>query len=295
MTDKQNSPTRARLSISAATTYEASFDEDLVAYADAEVGGIGIWEYKLGKGDDAAIDALAKSSLTATVCVPLVPGLYPDRLFPEPTTPQDRRRAMVEGIKRLAQFEPQACLFLANIHEGVDPREARPVVIDGLKAAAETAGELGISLALEPLRAELGTLAVTPSDGVELIEEADVSNVGLLLDTWHFWDLPNIEEELVRHVSKVLAVQINGRAPNPRSWCDRLLPGEGVIKLAETVALLERIGYDGWYDVEIFSDNGQFGDMWPDSLWALGAGDLAARTAKGFRRAWEVAMESNAN
>lgn len=294
MSETQSSPTRTRLSISAATTYDASFDEDLVAYAKADVGGIGIWEYKLGADDHAAVDALANSSLTATVCVPLVPGLYPDRLFPEPTTPQDRRRAMVESIRRLARFEPTACLFLANIHEGVDPREARPVIIDGLKAAAETAGELGISLALEPLRPELGTLAVTPSDGVELIEEAGMSNVGLLLDTWHFWDVPDIEEDLVRHVDKVLAVQINGRPPTPRSWCDRSVPGEGVIQLADVIAVLEGAGYRGWYDVEVFSDNGQFGDVWPDSLWALDADVLADRVAKGFLRAWNEAMEPSA-
>lgn len=290
MSGAQSNVPRARLSISAATTYEASFDEDLVAYAHAGVGGIGIWEYKLGTNDAAALEVFANSSLSATVCVPRVPGLYPDPLFPHPTRPRDRLRSMVEGIERLARFEPNACLFLANIAEGVDPRDARPVVIEGLRAAAETAGELGISLALEPLRAELGTLAVTPSDAVELIEEAGVSNVGLLLDTWHFWDLPDIEEDLARHVDKVVAIQINGRAPKPRSWCDRLVPGEGVIRLAETISLLERMGYRGWYDAEVFSDNGQFGDAWPDSLWALDPEELASRVAGGFRQAWDVAM-----
>lgn len=286
----QESRVHPRLSISAATTYESSFAEDIVAYRAAGSAGIGIWEYKLeGIDEGEARDLLMQSGLDATVCVPRVPSLYPDELFPRPLSPKERRAEMARCIRRLASYEPAACLFLANYGPDVDPREARRVVIEGLRAASEAAGEAGVMLALEPLRSELHTLAVYPSEGLELIDEAGVTNVTLLLDTWHFWDLPGIEEELADTADRVAAVQINGRASEPRSWCDRLLPGEGVIELAKFIAILEDAGYRSWYDVEIFSDNGQYGNKWPDSLWALSSVELASRSANAFRRTWEAA------
>ena len=43
------------------------------------------------------------------------------------------------------------------------------------------------------------------------------------------------------------------------------------------------MGWDGFYDLEIFSDNGAFGIAYPDSLWDLDAAELAAG-AGGFHR-----------
>ena len=54
-------------SISETTTYPATFEEDLAAYKAAGVDGVGIWEFKLPKGQDArSIDALHASGLPAT-------------------------------------------------------------------------------------------------------------------------------------------------------------------------------------------------------------------------------------
>ena len=44
--------------------------------------------------------------------------------------------------------------------------------------------------------------------------------------------------------------------------------------------------WDGFYDVEIFSDNGAFGAVYPDSLWDLQATDLAARARERFMKCW---------
>ena len=47
-------------------------------------------------------------------------------------------------------------------------------------------------------------------------------------------------------------------------------------------------GAEGWYDVEIFSDNGMFGDAFDDSLWDVEAGELARRAVESLERAWEA-------
>ena len=73
-----------------------------------------------------------------------------------------------------------------------------------------------------------------------------------------------------------------------RSWADRALPGEGVADLPTILGALDRAGWDGFYDVEIFSDNGLFGNAWPDSLWDVAPTDLAVRARGSFERVWQA-------
>jgi sugar phosphate isomerase/epimerase len=67
-----------------------------------------------------------------------------------------------------------------------------------------------------------------------------------------------------------------------------VLPGQGAADLPTLLAALEAAGWDGFYDVEIFSDNGVFGDAWPDSLWDVPADELARRAKESFERAWDA-------
>ena len=52
-------------------------------------------------------------------------------------------------------------------------------------------------------------------------------------------------------------------------------PGDGVADLPALLGALDRAGWDGYYDLEIFSDNGTFGNAWPDSLWDVPTEELA--------------------
>ena len=54
-----------------------------------------------------------------------------------------------------------------------------------------------------------------------------------------------------------------------RGGADQALPEEGVMDLPALLGALEAGGFDGWHDLEIYSDDGTFGDDYPDSLWKL--------------------------
>ena len=58
---------RPRFSISQVSTLAASFDDDLRAYTEAGVDGIGIWEIKLGEG---SLDEFRASGLGSATAVP---------------------------------------------------------------------------------------------------------------------------------------------------------------------------------------------------------------------------------
>jgi sugar phosphate isomerase/epimerase len=275
-----------RLSISEPTTHPASFEEDVEAYSGAGLEGIGIWEYKLPKGDDRRLrDLLVTSNLKVSVCVPEVPSVIPEPFFSKPQEPTARRKELCSAIRRLAVFDPVSIMVLTG-PPGEDPAHTRRIVVEGLRAAADVAGEIGVTLGLEPYRRDAGSIITTLSETLELIEEIGATNVGIIYDTWHFWDLPGVLDDLRKHVDRLVCIQVNDWR-EPRGWADRLLPGDGIIDLPSIFNTLDQAGYAGWYDVEIFSDNGVFGNTYPDSLWNVEAGELAKRSVRSFRSAWD--------
>ena len=78
------------------------------------------------------------------------------------------------------------------------------------------------------------------------------------------------------------------RSPT-RSWADRALPGDGIADVGRILRLLDDAGYDGLYDVEVFSDDGTFGTAHPDSLWAQPCEDVIERVRASFERTWAEA------
>ena len=89
-----------------------------------------------------------------------------------------------------------------------------------------------------------------------------------------------------RYADRIVGVQVNDWREPTRGWCDRALPGEGRAGVPGILAALLECGYRGWYDLEIFSDDGTFGDAYPDSLWAEDAADVARRGHDAFRQLW---------
>jgi sugar phosphate isomerase/epimerase len=275
------------VSISEPTTHPASYEQDLAAYSAAGLDGIGIWEYKLPDGDDARLrDELAKSNLKASTCVPRCPSIIPEHFFPEPRDPLSRRKALCAAIRRFAPFKPDSIMILTG-PPGDDPATARRHVVEGLRAAADVAGEIGIPLGLEPYRRGNGSMITTLPETIEMIEDIGASNIKIIYDVWHFWDLPDVLNLLRVHVDKLTCIQVNDWRDPVRGWADRRLPGEGKIDLPTIFGTLDSAGFKGWYDIEVFSDNGSFGNAYPDSIWDVEVGEVARRAIKGFRTAWD--------
>jgi sugar phosphate isomerase/epimerase len=274
-------------SISETTTYPATLEEDLAAYKAAGVDGIGIWEFKLPKGEDArSIEAVRVSGLQATICVPDVPCIMPDSYFREPRDPIARRKELCASIRRFAAFKPVGVMILSGA-PGDNPVADRRTVVEGMKAAADTAGEVGLELGFEAIRKDAGSMISTLPETLGIIEDIGAPNIRVIFDAWHFWDLPGIVNDLRKYADRFLCIQINDRRQPPRSWADRLLPGDGELDLPGFFGALDAGGFRGWYDLEVFSDDGRWGAAYPDSLYKLKPVDVAKRSVAGFRKAWD--------
>jgi sugar phosphate isomerase/epimerase len=276
-----------RFSVSEFSTPNHSYDEDLAAFAAGGAEGIGIAEAKLPPADDmGSLRKLRESGLKATICLPATLSILPIGMTPEPVDVEARVEALVTSIRRLSPFDPEVILILTGIPGDRDEAAARAVVVKSLRRLGEAARAASVRIAVEPIHrsaaAEFSLVADLPS--VEaLLDEVGDDSIGIIFDTWHLWDTPDVLGQARRLAPRFPAVHINDWRDPTRHWDDRALPGEGVMDLPAILGALEAGGFDGWYDMEIFS-----GEEYEDSLLRLPPEELVSRGREGFLRAWEA-------
>ena len=281
---------RPRFSISQITTLASTFAADVRAYAAAGVDGIGVWEIKLSDGSDVeALEQLEASGLGSAAAIPVVPSILPLPLMEGPEEPQHRIEAICASLHRLAPFKPSGVVCLTG------PGDDRDTVVEGLRTIGDEAARAGLRVGLEPVNrigGEDWTMISSLAEAVELLEDADRPALGIQFDTWHLWNTPDVAADIERYADLFVGVHVADWSGATRGWCDRVLPGDGVADLPKILGALERAGWDGFYDLEIFSDDGTFGNEWPDSLWRVPEDELIRRGMETFERAWEERIQT---
>jgi sugar phosphate isomerase/epimerase len=223
--------------------------------------------------------------------VPVIPSILPLSFMEGPDDPQQRVEAICGSLHRLARFQPSGVVCLTGPVGDLDEDRAREVVVHGLASIAAEAERAGVRVGLEPINRDVGeppTIIGSIPEAVELIDEVGHPALGIQFDTWNLWSTESLFEDIERECRRFVGVHVADFREPTRSWADRVLPGDGVAPLATILSALDRAGWDGFYDLEIFSDNGTFGDAWPDSLWNVPADELARRGKKAFTRVWEA-------
>ena len=284
-----------RVSVSQITTVRSSFADDVRLYAAAGLDGIGVWELKLGEdGDARALEALAASGLASASAVPNVPSILPLPLLGGPDDPAERVEALCASLERLAPFRPGGIICLTGTGEGRDPDDARRVVVDGLRTIAREADRLGLTIALEPYQRHGGgpwTIASSIPEAISLIDDAgNPPALGIQFDVWHLWNTPTLYDDIAAEVHRFAGVHVCDYRDPTRGWADRALPGDGAADVPAILRALDAAGWDGLYDIEIFSDDGTFGNAYPDSVWAAPAEETLARARAAFERCWSMTL-----
>ncbi|HEY5694929.1 MAG TPA: sugar phosphate isomerase/epimerase [Gaiellaceae bacterium] len=268
-----------RFSISQVSTLAASFADDLKAYAAAGVDGIGIWELKL---DDTSLEEFRASGLGSATAVPAVPSVHPLPLLPGPDTVRERVDALLRSLEVLAAYEPAAIVCFTGPGD-------RETAVRGVREVAREAERLGLRLVVEPFQLEgieKWSILNTLGDAAAFVDEVGSDRVGIQFDVWHLWNSADVLDEISECAHLIGGVHVNDWRDPTRGWADRVLPGDGAADLPAILGALDEAGWDGFYDLEIFSDNGAFGSAYPDSLWDLDAAELARRGRDAFFNCW---------
>ena len=191
--------------------------------------------------------------------------LLPSLVIPGPNEPEARSESICASVARFAELEPGCVLFLTG------PGEGSEIVREEIRRVGEVGARHSVRVALEPIHPSHGSsrsFVHTVDHALELIGDADV---GILFDTSHLQE--------VSHLERIFGVHVADRREPTRSEFDRLLPGDGS---RAAVRGHEAAGWDGWYDVELISDDRTFGYAFEDSLWTLPADGLARRSVESL-------------
>ncbi|KAB1659655.1 sugar phosphate isomerase/epimerase [Pseudoclavibacter chungangensis] len=137
--------------------------------------------------------------------------------------------------------------------------EAIDVLAGNVREAAAIAADRGLDLYLEPLAwSNVNRCA----QALEIVERAGRPNVGIALDTWHFWtvgdtldEVAALPRELIKAVHLSDGFDLDRANDVPQQDVHRnVVIGGGAIPLQEWVDVIKTTGYDGWWVSEMFSD-----------------------------------------
>ena len=124
-----------------------------------------------------------------------------------------------------------------------------------LNELCDIAAEHGLSLAFEFL-GQADCSVPTLDLAAEIVRAADRKNLGLVIDSFHFYAGGSTFEMIETLDPELIQIfHINDAEDLPRGQLEdhhRLLPGQGILPLREMVAAFRRIGYDKVASVEIF-------------------------------------------
>ncbi len=238
--------------INQVTTLGAAFDAECAAYHDAGFRHVELWFPKLKQLGLApqAVTARLKDSALAPVSACAAGNLL-WRGAPGPV----ERRGELEAQFALAEALGVPRFVIFDYVDATPKRDDYAVAAERLVLLAELAAKHHVRIALEFI-ARSRLLGSLPS-ALQVIRKAAQPNVGLCLDTFHFYagvskleDLDHLRPGEVEHVH---FHDVPRSVPRELLVdADRLPPGTGVIPLTKVVEALRRIGYARALSVELF-------------------------------------------
>ncbi|MBD0373476.1 MAG: sugar phosphate isomerase/epimerase [Pyrinomonadaceae bacterium] len=245
-----------KLALNGATTMKADLETDILAASRAGFDYLEIWASKLRRFLESKTTAQLKELFDEHNLKPYSINSIEHITF----------RSVEAHAKLLSECEELCrialdvgCPYIVVVPGLLPEDKSREDVIE---ESARVLNELGgiaesfnVSLAFEFLgqtRCSVQTLELAD----EIVKETGRANVGLVIDSFHFYaggsSLESIE---ALDADRLFIFHINDAEDRPRDELEdshRLLPGLGILPLKEIVGALRHIGYSRVASVEIF-------------------------------------------
>ena len=242
-----------RLSMNEMTTYRWSFEEDVMNYRAAGVGAIGVWRQKLADfGEEKGIELLAENDLAVSNL--LWAGGFTGS---DGHSYRESIKDAIDAIRLAAALKAGCLVIYSGGRNGHTQNHARRLFVTALRELLPLAGELDITLAIEPMHAGCAgewTFLTNLDETLALLITIDSPKLKIAFDTYHLGHDPTIVEQIARLRDRVAIVHLGDSRSAPAEEQDRHRLGHGTLPLRSIVAALREIGYDGYYDVVLMGE-----------------------------------------
>ena len=245
-----------RLAIHTITTKPWSTEECIAKYAASGVGGITFWRYNFEGNNPATVGRQARDAGLD------VASVARGGFFPAESTRQ-RQAAIEENLRAIdetAAVGAPSLVLVCGAYAGQPLQDSRLQIRDGIAAIINHAKEAGVILAIEPLHpmyAESRSAINSMDQANQLCESlGNHPNIGIACDVYHTWWDPSLESEINRAAASgnLTSYHIcDWITPTSDLLNDRALMGEGCIELGKLSSTINRAGFKGYHEVEIFS------------------------------------------
>ncbi len=245
-----------KLALNGATTMKASLAEDIRAATEARFDYLEIWAAKLREFLQSHTVAELKTLFDQSGILPYSINSIERATFRKASETAALRSECEELCRIAAEL---SCPYIVVV-PGPLPSNATEddVIRESTRALAELADiaeGYEVALAFEFL-GQTSCSVQTLELADEIVKRVHRPNVGLVLDSFHFYaGRSRIASIDALDPARLFIFHINDAEDLPREMLEdrhRLLPGLGILPLEEIAAALKRIGYTGAASVEIF-------------------------------------------
>lgn len=246
----------SRLCIHTITTKPWSIEEAAKNFSQSGVKGITVWRDALAGRNIKNTGEMLRSQGLSVV------SLCRGGFFP--STDASKRQAAIDDNRRAIEEAHELGTDLIVLVCGADPGQAlevsRQQIQDGILTVLPEAQAAGVRLAIEPLHpmyADIRSAINTLAQANDMSIAIDSPWVGVAVDVYHLWWDPQLEAEIKRcgEHEKLFAFHVcDWKSPTVDMLNDRGLMGEGCIPLQKIRSWVEATGFDGFIEVEIFSN-----------------------------------------
>jgi len=244
---------RARLALNQATVRRWSALEAIDGCARHGIGHIGLWRDRVAETGAAAVRrALADAGVRAS-------SLCRGGFFTA-ATEAERRERLDDNRRAIEEAADVGAEVLVLVCGGVVGRD-----VDGSRAMAEAAvAELaplataaGVRLGVEPLHPMFAadrSVVCTLAQATGMVDRIASPAVGVVVDAYHVWWDEAVHERIAEAGGRIVAFHVDDWiAPLPDPLLGRGLMGDGCIDLRSLRRSVDRAGYAGPIEVEIFN------------------------------------------
>jgi sugar phosphate isomerase/epimerase len=244
----------SQLCIHTITTKPWSIEEAAKNYSAEGVKGITVWR-----------DALANRNIKQTGQLLRDHGLNIVSLCRGgffPNKEKEKRKLAIEDNLKAIEEAAELGTSLIVLVCGADPtqslEDSRKQIQESIQTILPHAEAAGIKLAIEPLHpmyADTRSAINTLAQANDMAEQINSPYVGVAVDVYHLWWDPSLEQEIKRCEKNVFAFHIcDWNSPTVDILLDRGLMGDGCIPVNKIRSWVEATGFNGFYEVEIFSN-----------------------------------------